>query len=445
MKTVWLVLLGAVLATGATGQTTEDRKAVLKFGIESEVLDLVRALRQEKNDNYRDDLLVVYDRARNDDLKESLILFFLDLKDQALESRVLKELGNPKGKGNSLLLNCVSYLTEIKSQAFETTLVGLLDDKDTLSGNQKKVLDLAAIRALGKLGATGRADKLIGLYRDAETDPNYKPDLIWALGEMKARDAVEVLLKDYDDNESQPLLRKSILEAVGKIGDDRAWSHIEDALADTNTDIRSAAVAALGSFPGKGDRIAFLTSALRDSQVAVRVAGAQAAQKAPANELKELLQYRVKKDPDAKVRVACLQALAAYGDGPSLVLAYVADAKTEITVWREALNLALDKSYPGTLDALKKALEADAKDKNGNLTALIGGAILPKRDTYRSLYGLLLASDKAPARSIALRGIGLGKYTEFEGVLKTLADRDPDVGVKAQAAAILKDWAPKKE
>ena len=43
---------------------TEDRKAVLQFGIESEVLDLVRSLRQEKDLEFRDLLITTYDHAQ---------------------------------------------------------------------------------------------------------------------------------------------------------------------------------------------------------------------------------------------------------------------------------------------------------------------------------------------------------------------------------------------
>lgn len=407
--------------------------AVLRYGIESEVLELVRALKQEQNKEYRDPLLTAYANARNDELKEALLLLFLDLKDNGLEGKAIEEIAHPEKKGNSLLLNSVSYLTEIKSLLAKDTLVGLMTDKN-------KVLALACIRALGKLGARDKTDDLLKLYQDAETDPNFKPDMIWALGEMKAGSAVDLLLKEYDDNESQPLLRRSILEALGKIGDGKAWDRVESALADTNTDLRAAAVATIASYPGRGDQTVLLTAALRDTQPSVRLAGAQAAKVAKLSSLKDLLEYRVKKDPDAKVRVAALQALSVYDEGPSLVLGFLSDRKTDPSVWKACLDLTLEKKYPGAFDVLKKVVEADAKDKQGNLSAVIAGAVLPQRESYRALFGLILTSEKVPARATALRAIGIGKFTEYEGVLKSLASKDPDPGIKTQATNILKDW-----
>jgi len=425
--------LVALLVSPIWGQATskEDRAAVLKFGIESEVLDLVQALRQEKNSEYRAELIQTYETARNDDLKQAILLMFMELKDNGLEADAVKEIAEPDKKGNSMLLNAVSYLTELKSEQVKDTLVALTSGKN-------KVLALAAIRALGKLGATDKAEGLITFYKDAETDPNFKPDLIWAFGEMKAASAVDLLLQEFDENDSQPLLRRSILEALGKIADDRAWDRVTQALSDTNTDVRSAAVATLGSYKTH-DTETLLASALRDAAPAVRNAAAQAAKNSLAPGLKDLLAYRVKKDPDPKVRVEALRALAAYPDGPEVVLAYLGDRKTDAVVWREALNITLDKKYSAGFDTLKAVVEADLKEKQTPLAGVIASAVLPQKDTYRALFGLILASKQVAARSTAIRAVVLGKYTEFESILKTMEAKDEDPGIKAQAKKALQD------
>jgi len=124
-----------------------------------------------------------------------------------------------------------------------------------------------------------------------------------------------------------------------------------------------------------------------------------------------------------------------------IVLGFLADTKSDPTVWRESLNLALDKKYPGTYDALQKVLTEDAKDKNGTLATLLGQVLLAQRETYRTLYGLILKSDKPAARSAALRAISVGKFTEYEADIKAMSAKDTDPGVKAQATATLKDWS----
>jgi HEAT repeat protein len=432
LRTVLALFLIVAALPSFAQNVHDDRMAVLKFGIESEELEVVRALRQEGSREFMDQLKETYTAARSDDLKQQILLLFSDLKDGGLEDQVLKDLGDTT-KGNTVLLTIIGYLADLKSTKAVEPLMG-----QTSASN--KVIASASIRALGKLGAVDKADDLIKFYKDGETDPNLKPDLIWAFGEMKAETSVDLLTQEYDDNDSQPLLRKTILEALGKIGGDKAWDTVSKALADSNGDIRAAAVGAMGSFGGRGDTVAILTSALRDSQVGVRLAGAQAAKTLKDPGLKDLLVYRMRKDPDPKVRTAALQAVAAYDDGPSSVLAVLGDTQADVSVWRDALNLALDKNYAGTAETLRKVLENDSKDKFGTYGPMVAAALLAKRDSYRGLFGQELASDKASVRGGALRAIQLGKYTEYSDKLKTMAASDPDPGVKAQADAILKDW-----
>lgn len=429
-----VVLIFAVVAFPLSAQSSrEDRLAILKYGIESEELDVVRALRQETDGEFNEQLKETYASARSDELKQQILLLFSDLKDNGLEMLALKDLTDTT-KGNNVLLTDISYLSDLKSTQAADPLM-------TLTTGSNKVMASAAIRALGKLGASDKTDALIQFYKNPDTDPNLKPDLIWTFGELKAETALDLLVQEYGDSDSQPLQRRIILEALGKIGGDKAWTTVSSALTDTNGDVRAAAVGAVGGFPGKGGAD-ILTPALRDSTTGVRLAAAQAAELLKDPLLKDLLTYRMKKDPDAKVRTAALKAVAAYDDGPSAILALLADRKTDISVWRDALNLALDKAYPGTADTLRGVLDADSKDKNGGiLSQFVANALLAKRDAYRPLFAQELASDKASVRAAALRAVRLGKYIEYEDKIKTMAASDPDAEVKAQASDLLKDWA----
>lgn len=430
MRYLWLAFF--VLPVLAFAQNLhDDRAAVLKFGIESEELDVVRALRTEGNKEFQEQLKDTFAAARSDELKQQILLLFSDFKDGGLEDQALKDLGDA-AKGNTVRLTLITYLSDLKSTRAVDPLLAQ-------TSGSNKVIASASIRALGRLGASDKADDLIKLYRDPDTDPNLKPDLVWALGEMKATGAVELLVQEYD-GESEPLFRRVVLEALGKIGGDQAWATVSSALTDANADVRSAAIGAVGGFADKADPAAILTPALRDAQAGVRIAAAQAALTLKNPGLKELLIYRMKKDPEPKVRTAALQAVAAYDDGPSIVLGLLADRTSDISVWKDALNLALDKAFSGTADTLRSVLEAEAKDKNGNLGPLIANALLAKRDAYRGLFGPELASDKPSVRLAALKAISLGKYTEYQDKLKTMAASDPDAAVKAQADTILKEW-----
>ena len=428
-----LVMATSVFASAQVPTSKEDRQQVFKFGIETDLLDLVRTLQQEQNKDFLPDLAATYRATRNSELKELILVFSIELKDKTLESDAIEELKHPEKKANSFLLTAVSYLTEIKSSLSEEVFVGLMNDKN-------KTLALASIRALAKIGAKGKIPAILALYSDAETEQNFKPDIIWTLGELKAREAVETLVKEYNDKENDALLRGSILTALGKIGDSRCWDLVATALNSDNSTLRAAAVGTLESFPGRKELSDALTKALRDAQVNVRLAGADAAGALKASELTELLMFRVKKDPEPRVRVAAVRAISQFPEGDSPVLVLLADRKTDFSVWKESLSQALSKKWPGTLASLKKVLEDEIKVKSALLAPIIASSLVSQKEIYRVLFGLLLQSEAPASRSTALRAISTGTFKEYEPLVRSLSLKDSDAGVKNQAAGLLKTW-----
>ena len=378
-------------------------------------------------------MVQAYSNAQTDDLKDELLLFFRDMKDSSLEEQAIHEISDSTNKGNSLLLDAVAYLTEINSTKAAPTFAKLMKDKN-------KVLGLSAIRALGKLGAKDQIPTLITLFQDPETDSNAKPDIIWALGELKAQTSLPILQSEYDDDSDQPLMRKTILEAFGKIKDPSTWDTVSKALHDSNTIVRTAAISILGDFPGHADRHASLISALRDSDASVRIAAAKAAEDLLDPGLKDLLVYRLNNDPDPKVRLATLTALAKYPDGPTTVLSVVKDTKQAPEVWKGAVKLMTKNNYPGSMDAVKALMDADDKDTFSGLSAALTNALIPFRDDFRQAFGLALASKKAPTRIAGIHAARLGHFTEYQAMLAKMAAKDTDPNVQAEAAALIKDW-----
>jgi len=432
-STLALLMVAATIAGAQVPTSKEDRQQILKFGIETDLLDLVRTLQQEQNKDFIPELAATCRATQNTELKELILGYFLDLKDKSLESDAVEELRHPEKKANSLLLTTVSYLTGIKAASSEEVFVGLMNNKN-------KTLALASIRALAKIEAKGKVAAILAVYNDAETEPNFKPDIIWALGELKAREAVETLLKEYNDSENAPLLRGSILSALGKIGDNRAWDLVFNALSSDNSDLRAAAVATLASFPGHKELNSALTKALRDAQVNVRLAGAEAAGALKASELTELLMFRVKKDPEPKIRVASVRAISQFPEGDSPVLVLLADRKTDFSVWKESLNQALAKKWSGTLASLKKVLEDENKAKSSVLAPIIAASLIAQKEIYRVLFGLLLQNDAPSSRGTALRAISIGNFREYEPLVRSISLKDSDSGVKTQALGLLKAW-----
>lgn len=439
-----LFVLFTVLLFGAlpslTAETTtsleEDRRQTLKYGIDPDLIELMGALKQEKNTQFLPELKQVFHQTKNPALQEQIVLFFLDLKQTGLEEEAVNLLAAPDSKGNSLLLSTVSYLTEMKALSSKDRFVTLMDDKN-------KTLALAAIRALGKLGATDQAQKLVEKLQAPDTDPDFKPDLIWSLGEMKAAEAADALIKEYDASDSSPFNRQSLLEAYGKIADPKFWPQIEKALVDPNVLVRSKAYSCLAGYPNQEGVLNYLNTGLKDAQPQVRQAAAESAGALKLESLKDLLVYRIRKDPEPKVRTAALKALVQYDQAVWKDALYdiLLDKKTDPGLWKETVTLMMDKKPAGLKDVLLKVLERDGKDKLAVTVPQMSALFLGQKETdYKDLYSKLLQSANPMARSFILRAINAQGLKEMSDQLKTMALKDEDPTVKALASSILRGW-----
>lgn len=432
-----MILPGCLLWGQTTNSLEDDRRQILKYGIDPDLIELMGTLKQEKNTQFLPELKQIFKQTKNSVLQEQIVLYFLDLKQTGLEEETVALLANPDSKANSLLLSTVSYLTEVKAQVSKERFVTLMDDKN-------KTLALASIRALGKLGATDQAKKLIEKLQSTETDPDFKPDLIWSLGEMKALEASEALIKEYDSSDSAPLIRQSILDAFGKIAAPQFWPIIEKALGDPNVLVRSKAFSCLAGYPSQPGLADYLITGLKDAQPQVRQATAEAAAVLKPDSLKDILIYRIKRDPEPKVRTASLKALVQYDQGSwkDAIFEILLDKKTDPGLWKETLILMLDKKPDGIKDVVQKVIDRDKSDKLAVTVPQIAVLLLGQKDPgdMKDFYGKLLLSVNPMTRSFVLRAINVQGLKEFSETIKTISSKDDDATVRALATSILRGW-----
>ena len=415
----------------------KQRRDVLNYGLNSEVLELVKELYLERNTDFLPELKTIFEQSQNVEIRQNVLSLFLELKNKALLKPCESMLSDSKDQTNSLLLTAVSYLTELKDEASIPIFAKLLT-------NSNKILAQASIRALGQLKAIKETQTLIDFLKNPDTDDNFKPDIYWALGEMKAVSAVDVLTKAYDSAASDPLTQQIIVESLGKIGDPSSWSRIEQAFESTTTSLKSKALQAMIAYEPKHPRVKELVGAgLRDSQVPVRLAAAAVEEKIKDPEWQDLLTYRIKNDPSSAVRVACAKALSSLPDNlwQPTFLHLLEDRNADFETWRIVLDLSLKKKIPGALEALKALILRENKDQIDNYTPTLALQLLSHREQRnRELYGLLLLNNKASTRMMALRAISADGDKEYVPTLQNIAKNDDDGAVRELASSILKSW-----
>ena len=335
----------------ASGQLTDaerdaKRRDTLRYGIESEITDLLRTLDSEKEGKFNEDILALFRSSRNNKMRTSILDFFSSLEWKGAESDALDVVAARDRNDQALVVSALSYLAQIRSKAALEYASAIMKDED------KKLLP-GVIKLIGRAGGPAEEDILLNwMATDSATD-DLKQSAMRALGDLGSRKAVEKLRKMAEDGLQGKANRMTACDALGKIGDPAAIPSLVTAANGDDPNVRSAAVAALASFRD-ADAVAAIQSALRDSVALVRIAACKACARLKLAEAVPAIIYKASNDPEKAVKTEAMKSLADLGGSESFAFlrTYLAEAKNDTTLRILAFGLLLRKD-PASIDILK--------------------------------------------------------------------------------------------
>jgi len=435
---------GAATAAGGTaagaapsGQLTDaerdaKRRDTLRYGIESEITDLLKALDSEKEGKFNDDILALFRSSRNFKLRAAILDFFSDLEWKGAEAEALDIVAARDRNDQALVVSALSYLAQIRSKAALEYASAIMKDED------KKLLP-GVIKLIGRAGGPDEEDLLLGwMATDSATD-DLKQGAMRALGDLGSRKAVDKLRKIAEDGLQGKANRMTACDALGKIGDPAAIPSLVSAANGDDPNVRSSAVAALASF-GDADARAAIQGALRDSVALVRIAACKACAKLRLSEAVPAIIYKATNDPEKAVKTEAMRSLADLGGSESFAFlrTYLENAKNDTTLRILAFGLLLRKD-PGSVASLRERLAAEGKEKDRSLYTSFVREIANSPDTPWALplVQLLFSDSDYLIRVGGLEWAKRNKGPEIRAELEQLSSKDPSDYIRKRAAEIL--------
>lgn len=426
-------LLAAALLGAQASVSLEKRRDVIRYGIESELLELVTALQNEKEDALNPELLNLLSETRSPRLREALLRFFAAREwPGAVPAAVSLLDGRDKESAQSVNA-ALGYLSAVKARE------GIPEAREIVESRESKYLS-PAIRLLGRAGGGAESDLLLGLYESEESSDALRQDVILALGEIGAQAAVESLIKTLEDTAGKKGTRMFAAEALGKIKDARAVPSLVRAANGEDPQVRGAALTALGILPGP-EADAAVVQGLRDSVPAVRLAAVKASAARSIREAEPFLRFRARNDPDRKVKDESIKALAVIGGRENLefLRELLQDKKVDVPSRAGVFSALLERDADGSRTELEKALAAEAASKDPSLLkafqrALVQGtdkAAAPLVETY------LLKSPDFGTRIAGIDWARRNKVQSLKPAIAAMAESDKVETVRTRAAAAL--------
>lgn len=431
-----ITLIYLVLTTAGADDTApvEDTKRLdtIHYGIETQVIELLSALRSEKNDQYKEELLKAFDVSTSPKLKAAILDYFGAMEINEAEARSAELIQKRDTQTDALVASAFSYLIAIKSKAALKESVTILEE------DEKRYVQ-AAIKAIGAAGSDDEAIALRKAYEADGVEPAVKEAIVLALGAMKSGPSYELLASIASNEESGKTLRMYSCAALGDLGDKRAISVLAGASVANDPNVRAYAIAALGKFSTQEARSA-VREGLRDGHVLPRIAAAKAAGTSRDVDAVPFLEFKVSYDPEQAVRIASITALSEIGGSraDSFLAAFLLEVKNSVQYRSTALGALIAKgSEASRVEALKVFTLAQAEKDRAVFTAFARATTAVDDKNAIPFVELLLGDKEFSIKLGALAWAERNKATELKGLIKSLSETDSNDAVKKRAAQAL--------
>ena len=139
----------------------EEWQEVLKYGIDSEVIEVIAKIKSYNETALNHELLRILAESINPDVRIQILDFFTDIKYKEAENVAFIILENYENEEPELISALIVFLAEIKSTKSLDVIVEIINHDNNFTAMQ-------AIFALGKIGDRSRADVLIQKLNDDE-------------------------------------------------------------------------------------------------------------------------------------------------------------------------------------------------------------------------------------------------------------------------------------
>lgn len=276
------------------------------------------------------------------------IIMINDIKDEQIKNKLIQKLVYIIENDSDIEVRkaAVTAIGDHKSESSTPVLIKALDD-------EAEDIKIAACYALGRIKAETANTKLVELFKkqDLKLDSNLTDAIITTLYEIKSPDILDLAVTSAKDNETSKMIREKLIIYIGYTGSaaqkdflvelfkndeedagirsfaikSTAKLKLKEATPDLKElikeidsysfakkkkyyDIYMQSVAALVDM-GDTDSIALLMNSLRSDNTTVRLKALNLIKEFNDERTIDILKYKMKNDPSAKIRKVAKKAL----------------------------------------------------------------------------------------------------------------------------------------
>lgn len=409
-------------------------RETLRYGIESQVVELLEDLASSQEEALADEVLEMLEDRTNPVLLRRGLAYFGAIEDDRAEgiARRLLESANDEDTP----LEALRYLARSVETPSEETLERV---RAVLNVRSERVASQAAL-TLGDLGDI-QAIELLHEVFEQRNEESIRGNVILGIGRMgeDARHAEEWLIPLLDDPTASATVRYYTADTLGRIGSSDAREPLLELLTSDDGMMRAYAISSLVSLDpdGIGEE---LTRAIRDDNWQVRRIALEGIGRAGHGEVLDAVRYMARRDPDHRVRSRAVETIGELGmdDGYDFLRELLSQPSAPYESRTKAIDMLVEHDLGRSFETFASVLEAEQNRRGSRIVQYIGGALSrAEHSGLEEVYETFLSHDDVAMRLFAIQGIGRNRFTRFREQIEEFADENQPATVRRHAQEAL--------
>lgn len=355
-----------------TESEIQKRQDSLMYGMESDVISLLSTLTSEKDDMFSNKIFELFHQTRNINIRESIIKYFVELKDDRLKDSCIEVLMDPYEEKTSYVSMILQYVSTLEIKEASPYVLQILqsDSEDFYD---------SALNAVGKIGGVEEAKYLVECLQDEDLPLARRQALMRALGQLKVVETYDDLVEIVEDEDENTFVRVYALEAASSMENESIIPILVDLFAHQEPRLRVAVLQGLSNFYLLNDEVVpIILDGLKDNHSSVRLKAAEIVKEKQIEIALPYLIYRAKNDSDKKIVYECYNAIAKINTLESVEFldTIIKNKNINETARAKAVEAVLEYRVLDSYDAIEEVAFVTLKDdKLKNLRYAIGKAI----------------------------------------------------------------------
>ncbi len=423
----------AAAARDESDKVPDEYRDTLRYGIASEITELIDTLMENDDPRFSDELYDLFDKNRNPSVRSRILSYFAGLKDPCLEDFAVTCLNDPYDESAELVKAVFRYTAAVKCSAAVPAVISLIE-----SENESYFSD--AVSTLGEIGGESEALFLAEYLDRDDLSAAQRQSVMRVIGRMKSDATWDRLVAVLEDNDENAFVRMYAAEAIGQMKKAESVPVLADMFSSSDPNLRQYVIKGLSNYPDVVEAKSIIMQGIRDDHVKVRLESVKAAASLGLSDSVPFLIYRIRNDSEQSVKNESISALASLNtsEGNGFLLERLAAKKVADSEKARIAEALLKEGHAGEVEIAALAEEALRDDRRKPLRASLGKTLAKyTRPSFADVCTLYLESSDAQTVSLGLDMYRNGKFPSSADAVRKIADSKKSGANRTRARKLL--------